>query len=242
MDVILSQIPGWVYSICLLLVVLGGFVLFFKKRLFIKTKNIKIGNGNSENIYLVINKSIRINDEICEIKYRKRLDEQMSFCEDLIEAIRRILLQNFMKMLERKNVINIMSCQEYKSYEKITYVLLDNMKSICRKRFKEMSDVFNKVENIHNTYEFIKPEFEEYKSRTVKFILQRATEIITQEWIDNNIISREENYEQCQPILENIAKNVSDVFQNAIEVQLKFNQKIKDLDSEMKEFIKNLNG
>jgi hypothetical protein len=239
MEAILSLIPPWALAIIILALIVFIFLILRKKNFSIKTKNIEIST-NSENIYLVINKSIRVADEISEIKYRRRLNEQMSFCDDAMEAIRSILLRHFRELLDEKHVNNATASREYKIYEKIIHIMLMQMKSLCKSRFEEMLDIFDKDTNIHDTFDVIRFEFEVYKERIVSNILSRAASIITNEWIDNSIVSRQESEDHSQTVLPDISIKVGDVFQNAIETQLKYSKRIKELDTEIKNFIMSL--
>lgn len=235
--------PYW-GTIVIIILVIGVLILMSKKRMLFKFGNLMI--SSQEDLESSFNQTIRLATEISEIRFRKRKSEQVALCRNAVKYIKKLMLDNYAVLLEKKGIIDKLSHSVYKEYEKILFVLMFELREDCEDTFDEMADIFKyeKSKNVDkkNKYDlkrftdYVKQVhlcFEEYKTNTATSLVEDAKTIITREWIKNDIITREEARDIQLPIIPEIEKLIFKMLDGALEIHFKYEEIIKELNEEL---------
>ncbi len=241
MDEIIKNLPN--YGL-IIVGVLGLIFILVKKNFFISGKNfiIKGQTITPESIILAFEKVLDTQFNILKIEFKTRLKEQMSFAEDKVKEIRENTIKIHRDLLVKNGVpaVEVHQSPQLKAFEKLIYKLLDKMLDIVRSRFNEIREIFSLVENENDDYNYIRDKFENYKSGIITIMINDARDFVTDEWIENEWVSRRENWESMSSALECIGQVISDILINGIKIQLKYSKIIKELKSNQNNYIKNV--
>lgn len=244
MERLLDMIPSWAMGIAVLTISIGITIILFNRRLKIKGKMFSINTNaiNSEGLALAFEKVLDTQFDILKIEFKSRLREQMAYTEDKLKEIKEQTLKVHKQLLLTNGIPpdEIHTHPQIKTFEKIIFKLLTFMKDETRERFGEILELFSKEENINDDYNFIKANFEEYAHNIINIMIQDARNFISDDWVDNKIVTRKDSWESMNPIIKNIGGIIFQVLINGVKIQLKYSQLIKKLKSNQSEYIKNI--
>lgn len=225
----IAYIPGLALGIGFNLIIIGVFYLALNRKIKIKTNFFEINTiENLNRFYEIYVQSLKIRDEENEIKYIRRLYEQMNSVDTATEEIKARLMTNFYNILKDKQVQEIHTNCVFKNYSDTISLMMEHFKIIGKDDFKCMLRLFDKENNLTDNYEFIRAEFEEWKNKRISAHINRASEFIGQHWIDNPILTRQSAYDLTLHLIPGISTSISDVYISAIMIQLKYSKKLKE--------------
>jgi hypothetical protein len=246
----LNTIPNWALGIGFLIIIIGLIILFLliiKKGLIIKNKwfSIEKNNFNPEAFILIFKESLRVDKEICKIEYRNRMKEQMSYVDDEIKEIKEQIVKVHRHLLQAQG-ISVLNSENHVQIQILSGLIdniLFNIKSDVRDRFSEMRSLFDIKENTKDDYNFIKSDFEEYYKRIYETLVQDCKNDMKNRWISfrGEKINKRQSWESVEKLFKDdgsISKVIKEIFLHAIEVQLKYSKKIKELQDEIDAYIK----
>lgn len=238
----INVLPGWMILISFLIIYVGLIILAFRKDFKINGKIFSFNTQsiNSEGLALAFEKVLDTQFDILKIEFKSRLKEQMSFTEDRLKKIKEKVLQTHRRLLVKNgiSVDEVHQSIQLKAFEKLVFKLLCRMKDETRERFGEIYELFNLVENKENDYNYIRDSFEKYINNVIQIMIQDARDFVSQEWIENKWITRQESWDAMTPALKEIEKIVFEVFVIGVKIQLKYSQKIKEMKKSQTEYIK----
>jgi len=239
---IFNLLPSWGIGFGFLILSVGFVILAFKRGFKINGKIFSFNTQsiNPEGLALAFEKVLETQFDILKIEFKSRLKEQMSFTEDKLRRIKEKTMEVHRKLL----VVNgIPSSQVYQSsqlkiFEKLIYKLLNYMKDAARDRYGEIYELFNNPDNLNDDFNFIRDSFEKYVAGVISVMIQDARDFVSNEWIENDIVSRKDSWESMTPALKEIGEIVQDILTTGIKIQLKYSQIIKQMKKNQKEYIK----
>lgn len=201
-------------SFCLLLVVLflllAGFTNFNFK---IGDFNFAAGKGDNTNL-------IRSVTEVVMIQTSIRPSEQISYMKDKVNQMIDLILQCHIKLLQKHGVIDYFTNPQYIAYKTLVENALNQMKDNSTNRFLYMATHFNES-NIK--------DFKEYAKNTATEFITSVATIIQDRWVQI-IITKEENFEWTRQLVPSITSMIIDIFDNAFEIQMKYQNRIKEIE------------
>lgn len=212
---------SWIMLILFIaVIVLAGFVITAKSydmTLKVGDKELSITKPNLEIAFSEFGKNI---SEIVLIESSKRLEEQITYLDDITVSITRLLLDHHVKLLAKHGIVdNCYSNAEYKSYAHITKICLDSMKSVAIQDFKKMNLMFTKD---------TPDKFRDFVNNCITKYISEYGEVVKREWIDLGI-SKEENYEWTRSIVPGVAEKIAQIMNTAFDIQIKYAKQIEDL-------------
>lgn len=242
MSDILKYLPDWALGISLLIIIFLVAFLLIKNKLQIKYKGIKV-NNDDDHLYLIISKAIQLSDEKRDIKIRLRAEEQMRYAKAKRDDAYALIMKNFRLMLKEAGMQDPMDSKEYKIYSQNIRLMLEKLLLSLYDYFEMMyrdSNLCNS-KNIDFSLDYIRKDYEIFRNNTVNAILQKGVDLITEEWIPMEIMSRDEVHENNESIMNDLGGLASDILDKSICIQLCFFRRLNELDSELKEYINKVN-
>lgn len=235
----LNSIPSWAFGVSTILVVLLIAFLLIKNKLSINFKGVKVNDVDEDHLYLIISKSMQISDEKRDIKIKLRADEQMRYAKAKRDDAYALIMRNFRLMLKDVGIQDPMDSKEYKIYSQNIRLMLNKALIILYDYFESMNrdSNLNNPKNIDFSFDYIRREYEIFRNNSVNALRQRGVDLITEEWIQIDCMSRDEVHEKNECIMNELGEMIGDVFDKAIHIQLSYARRLFEIDNELKEYI-----
>jgi hypothetical protein len=238
MNEFLNSIPSWAFGVCSILVILIIAFLIIKNKLSINFKGVKV-NEDDDHLYLIISKSMQLSDEKRDIKIKLRADEQMRFAKAKSADAYALIMRNFRLMLKDGGIQDPMDSREYKIYSQNIRLMLNKALILLYDYFESMNrdSNLNNPKNIEFCLNYIRGEYEIFRTNSINALRQRGVDLITEEWIAIDCMSRDEVHERNECIMIEIGELIGSVFDKSICIQLSYAKRLSEIDNELKEYI-----
>lgn len=238
MNDILKVMPEWALGIGAIFVLLFGAFLIIKNKMQIKFRGIKVGD-DEDHMYLIISKAIQLSNEERDIKIKLRSDEQMRYTRTKSDDVYAALMRNYRQLLKEKGVTDPLDSREYKIYSQNVELMLNKVVLIFYDYFEEMhaDSKLNNSKNVDFCIDYIRKDYEIFRSNAINAIIQRGTDMITDRWVQIDAVTRDEVHEYNDPIMVNIENVIGDVLDKAINIQLSYSRRIAEIGQELKDYI-----
>jgi hypothetical protein len=216
-------------------------IVGYKKGIKFGTKNFSF-SVNKENFYVIFIKSNAIQRKIDRIEateYGKRLKEQMSYTKDKIREVYSITMSVHEKLIEKTTTIaGLTNHEQNQAFSELLKNILNESRESMKKRFLEMLEIYLPEDNNNDSLEHIENSFFKYKKQATSSIISEVSNKIKDRWIKNKWIQFEDIEKEMDKVIPEVRAKVEEALTMGIQIQLKYQKKIKELNAELKEFTK----
>lgn len=185
--------------------------------------NIIAGKRDNSGLIKAVTEAVMI-----QMSMGTRLSEQVAYMNDKVNSMVTEILQHHILLLKQHGVRdNYFTHPEYKAYRILVENALNMMKDNSINRFTYMASYFNQ-DNMK--------DFKEYAKNTANEFINAVGKMVQDGWVENNIITKEENFEWTRQIVPRISELIMDIYDTAFEIQLKYEKRIIELENSYKDY------